>query len=120
MDAGQVRQVGERLAQARAERALTLNQVGRELGMEATTLARYETGSRLPPVDTLVRLARFYHRPTAWFLGEATDAEVIAITNGVEPALLAAVRAYPPQAQRALADYLPALSSLIEKVCPTL
>lgn len=120
MDAITARDVGERLQRARAERGLTLGQVGKEVGMESTTLARYETGSRLPPVDALVRLAAFYERPTGWFLGEATDTDVLRFTAGLEPSLLAHLRTFPPGAQRALADYLPALTAFLEKACPDL
>ena len=42
------------------EKNLTQKEVARHLNIDVTTLSHYETGIRMPDIDTLIALARYY------------------------------------------------------------
>lgn len=50
-----------RLRQLRKAHGYTQIRVQMETGIEQALLSKYETGERIPPTDTLVKLADFYH-----------------------------------------------------------
>lgn len=50
-----------RLRQLRKANGYTQIRVQMETGIEQALLSKYETGERIPPTDTLVKLADFYH-----------------------------------------------------------
>lgn len=60
----------ERLRDIREERGLTKAEAGRESGMDARLIARYEAGERYPGFYNLVRMAAFYKVEVGWLLGE--------------------------------------------------
>ncbi|WP_334332364.1 MULTISPECIES: helix-turn-helix domain-containing protein [unclassified Companilactobacillus] len=44
----------------RKERNVTQKEVARHLNIDVTTLSHYETGIRMPDIDTLIALAKYY------------------------------------------------------------
>ena len=50
-----------RLRELRKARKLTQLSLQMQTGIEQALLSKYETGERVPPTETLVRLADFYH-----------------------------------------------------------
>ena len=51
----------ERLRQLRKKKGYTQIRVQMETGIEQALLSKYENGDRIPPTETLVQLAEFYH-----------------------------------------------------------
>lgn len=49
---------GKFIAALRKERGLTQEQLGERLGVTNKTVSRWETGSYMPPIDTLLELSR--------------------------------------------------------------
>lgn len=50
-----------RLLQLRKSKGYTQIRVQMETGIEQALLSKYENGERIPPTETLVKLADFYH-----------------------------------------------------------
>lgn len=72
------------LKEARNAAGLTQQQVADALGIERPSYARYESGDRQPPIDTLIKLARHFNVTTDYLLGLTDDPQF------EEPALMAA------------------------------
>lgn len=45
----------------RREKNVTQKEVAQHLNIDVTTLSHYETGIRMPDIDTLIALARYYN-----------------------------------------------------------
>jgi|LSQX01.2.fsa_nt_gb transcriptional regulator with XRE-family HTH domain len=81
------------LKSIRKARNLTQQEVADAISVERVTYARYENGSRTPPVDNVIRLARFFNVTTDYLLGLSDDPQgyeqpaTIAArpTNGMDP-----------------------------------
>lgn len=52
--------IAKNLKQLRRERNVTQKEVAQHLNIDVTTLSHYETGIRMPDIDTLIALARYY------------------------------------------------------------
>ena len=50
-----------RLKELRKNRGYTQISLQMQTGIEQALLSKYETGERIPPTETLVRLAEFYN-----------------------------------------------------------
>lgn len=61
------------LKSIRKTRNLTQQEVADAISVERVTYARYENGSRTPPVDNVIRLARFFNVTTDYLLGLSDD-----------------------------------------------
>ncbi len=66
------RNLARRLREARRESGLSTRAVAssipRRLAVSHTTIANYENGITVPPIDVLAALANLYKRPLNWFL----------------------------------------------------
>jgi len=62
------RRIGVRLRNARTALGLTHQDVGERIGITATGYGNYERGTRLPPVDQLIRLSEVLDRSLNYFL----------------------------------------------------
>ena len=51
----------QRLRQLRKAKGYTQIRVQMETGIEQALLSKYENGERIPPTETLLKLADFYH-----------------------------------------------------------
>lgn len=52
--------IARNLKVLRKEKNVTQREVARHLNIDVTTLSHYETGIRMPDIDTLIALARYY------------------------------------------------------------
>jgi Zn-dependent peptidase ImmA (M78 family)/DNA-binding XRE family transcriptional regulator len=68
--------VGQRVADARGLANLTQAELGRELGLDRTAIAKIEAGGRGVSALELAKLARALHRPIDWFVTDAPPAVV--------------------------------------------
>lgn len=72
--------MGEKLRSLRIERNLTQKQVADRIGLAISAVSSYESGSRYPTYDTLIKLARMFHVSTDYLLGIA-DKRNIDVTG---------------------------------------
>lgn len=52
--------IAQNLKILRKEKDVTQKEVAQHLNIDVTTLSHYETGIRMPDIDTLIALARYY------------------------------------------------------------
>ena len=60
-----------RITELRKEKGLSQVALAKELGVDCSTIAKYETGDRLPDVVMLCKLASFFGVSTDYLLGRA-------------------------------------------------
>lgn len=72
--------MGEKLRTLRIEKNLTQKQVADRIGLAISAVSSYESGSRYPTYDTLIKLARMFHVSTDYLLGIA-DKRNIDVTG---------------------------------------
>lgn len=66
----------ERLRQLRKKKGYTQIRVQMETGIEQALLSKYENGERIPPTETLVKLADFYHVSVDYLLCRTDNPEL--------------------------------------------
>ena len=72
--------MGEKLKSLRIEKKLTQKQVADKIGLAISAVSSYESGTRYPSYDVLVKLARIFHVSTDYLLG-ITDKRNIDVTG---------------------------------------
>lgn len=72
--------MGEKLKSLRIEKKLTQKQVADRIGLAISAVSSYESGTRYPSYDVLVKLARIFHVSTDYLLG-MTDKRNIDVTR---------------------------------------
>lgn len=72
--------MGEKLKSLRIEKKLTQKQVADRIGLAISAVSSYESGSRYPSYDILIRLAHIFHVSTDYLLG-MTDKRNIDVTG---------------------------------------
>ena len=72
--------MGEKLKALRIERNLTQRQVADRIGLAISAVSSYESGTRYPSYDVLVKLARIFHVSTDYLLG-ITNTRNIDVTG---------------------------------------
>lgn len=72
--------MGEKLKSLRTEKNLTQKQVADRIGLAISAVSSYESGSRYPSYDVLVRLAHIFHVSTDYLLG-MTDKRNVDVTG---------------------------------------
>lgn len=71
----------ERLKEQRNLKHLSQKDVADAVGMSASIISNYENGERLPSIENLIILARFYKCSTDYLLGiEKSNSEVIDVS----------------------------------------
>lgn len=83
-----------RLAELRHERELTQKELANIIGIDPSTIANYEVGSRSPDYFTLVKIADYFGVSTDYILGR-TD-------NPHTDTIKLAVKSLPPRIQNIL------------------
>lgn len=68
--------MNDRLRQLRKAKGYTQIRVQMETGIEQALLSKYENGERIPPTETLLKLAEFYNVSTDYLLGRTDRPEV--------------------------------------------
>ena len=56
--------MGEKLYSLRIEKKLTQKQLAARIGLAISAVSSYESGSRYPSFETLIKLARIFHVST--------------------------------------------------------
>jgi len=72
--------MGDKLKALRIEKKLTQKQVADRIGLAISAVSSYESGSRYPSYDVLVRLAHIFHVSTDYLLG-MTDKRNVDVTG---------------------------------------
>ena len=72
--------MGEKLKYLRIEKNLTQKQVADRIGLAISAVSSYESGTRYPSYDVLVKLARIFHVSTDYLLG-ITNTRNIDVTG---------------------------------------
>ncbi len=72
--------MGERLKQLRNQKKLTQKQVADRIGLAISAISSYESGTRYPSYETLIKFARIYHVSTDFLLG-LVDTQNIDVTG---------------------------------------
>ena len=75
-----------RLKELRKEEGLSLEQVGKGVGLATNTISRYETGKREPKLETCQKLADFFKVPTEYLMGITNDRVTLITVNDLNPA----------------------------------
>ena len=72
--------MGEKLKSLRLEENLTQKQIADRIGLAISAVSSYESGSRYPSYDVLVKLSRIFHVSTDYLLG-ITDKRNVDVTG---------------------------------------
>lgn len=62
--------LGRRISVARQQEGMTQTQLGNRLGVTRSSVANFEAGRQLPPVDRVLRIAQVCAVSVGWLLGE--------------------------------------------------
>lgn len=75
--------MGEKLKALRIEKNLTQKQVADRIGLAISAVSSYESGTRFPSYDVLVKLARIFHVSIDYLLGmdENRNIDVNGLSN---------------------------------------
>ena len=65
-----------RLKQLRRERKLTQIAVQMQTGIEQALISKFESGERVPPTETLIRLADFYGVSMDYLVGRTDNPNI--------------------------------------------
>ena len=76
--------MGEKLHSLRTEMKLTQKQVADRIGLAISAVSSYESGTRYPSYETLIKLSRMFHVSTDYLLG-LTEKRSVDVT-GLEDA----------------------------------
>ena len=72
--------MGKKLKSLRLEKNLTQKQIADRIGLAISAVSSYESGSRYPSYDVLVKLSRIFHVSTDYLLG-ITDTRNVDVTG---------------------------------------
>ena len=72
--------MGAKLKNLRKEKQLTQKQIADRIGLAISAVSSYESGTRYPSYDVLIRLAHIFHVSTDYLLG-VTDKREIDVTG---------------------------------------
>lgn len=61
--------MGDKLHSLRTEMKLTQKQVADRIGLAISAVSSYESGTRYPSYETLIKLSRMFHVSTDYLLG---------------------------------------------------
>ena len=72
--------MGDKLRSLRIEKNLTQKQVAERIGLAISAVSSYESGSRYPSYEALIKLAYMFHVSTDYLLG-ITNKRSIDVTD---------------------------------------
>ena len=75
--------LGERLNKLRQERGLTQQELADIFHISNSTISSYETGARIPDIDFLLKLSKFYNTSSDYILGLTDNKLPLDIINNV-------------------------------------
>lgn len=65
--------LGKRLREARKNKKLTQQDVSNKLGMDFTTISKYENDKSEPDLETIFNLSKLYDVNASWILGSSLE-----------------------------------------------
>jgi len=65
--------VGERLKYLREKNDLNKTEMGKRIGVDRTTIARYEKGEMYPALDVMLRIKKEFNVSLDWIAGDDTE-----------------------------------------------
>ena len=65
-----IKQLGKKIKLARIEADLNQTQLANKIGAKQKSISRYETGTTLPSIETLAKMAKVLKRKAGYFLDE--------------------------------------------------
>ncbi len=98
----------ERIRLLRTEAGLTQGELSKYLGIERSTLTKYETGERRPDMEQLCKIADFFGASVEYLIGRDDAADICSLLEG--PSVLTYKGKILTKAQRK------ALNKAIEKL----
>lgn len=72
-----IMKLAEKLKSSREKENLTQLKVAEFLGVNVRTIARYEAGQLLPPLDKIKQLAELYNVPVAYLVSESSEMDSV-------------------------------------------
>lgn len=72
--------MGKKLKSLRREKKLTQKQIADRIGLAISAVSSYESGTRYPSYDVLIKLAQIFHVSTDYLLG-MTDKRNIDVSG---------------------------------------
>ena len=72
--------MGDKLHSLRTEMKLTQKQVADRIGLAISAVSSYESGTRYPSYETLIKLSRMFHVSTDYLLG-LTEKRSVDVTG---------------------------------------
>lgn len=100
--------LSKQLRRLRRKQHLRQIDIARELNIVRQTYSNYETGHRIPPLETLLELADFYQVPVDYLLREDAPQKLASFMypiSDTEKTILTAYRSFPPLFQREYLEY---------------
>lgn len=87
--------MGEKLKSLRLQQNLTQKQIAERIGMAVSAVSAYESGTRNPSYDVLIKLARIYHVSADYLLGieNKQEIDISGLTPEEVDALMNLIRA---------------------------
>jgi len=64
------KKLGKKIKLARIEADLTQTQLAQKIKSKQKSISHYETGTSLPSIETLVKIAKVLKKPTGYFLDD--------------------------------------------------
>ena len=95
----------ETLKKLREERKLSQRQLAEKVNVSTSMIGLYETGSRMPSYETLLRLQRVFGVTTDYLLGADFYTDTALDVNGLTPEQIQAVYEVIEQFKRANGCY---------------
>lgn len=62
------KKLGKKIKLARVELDLNQTDLAKKIGAKQKSISRYENGISSPTLDTLIRIAKVFKKPTSYFL----------------------------------------------------
>ena len=62
------KKLGKRIKLARVESDLTQTELANKIHAKQKSISRYETGTSIPTIDTLMKIASVLKKPSSYFL----------------------------------------------------
>jgi len=59
----------ERLKELREEKGISINKLSKEIGVDHSSIVRWEKGERIPSIDNLYLLAKFFNVSSDYLIG---------------------------------------------------
>lgn len=63
----------ERLKEVREEKGISINKLAKEIGVDHSTIVRWEKGDRVSTIDNLYLVAKFFNVSSDYLIGLSDD-----------------------------------------------